>query len=128
MEIYGFTGTRNGLSNKQKESIIKLLSNKQNIEVHHGDCVGADKDFHDICTKLGFKIVIHPPLDSKLRAFCKSEYINKPKEYLDRNKDIVNSCNILIACPFSENEELRSGTWSTIRYCRKLKKDIIIYV
>ena len=130
---YGFTGTRSGLNDSQKKSIIKLLQqniNNGSIEIHHGDCVGADKDFHDICVSLSdkIKIIIHPPTDNKLRAFCKSEFIEKEKSYLERNKDIVNKSDILIACPFSSEEQLRSGTWSTIRYAKKLNKNVLLYI
>jgi hypothetical protein len=42
------------------------------------------------------------------------------QNYLQRNKDIVNNCNYLIACPYSNKEQLSSGVWSTIRYAKKL--------
>jgi len=60
---YGFTGTRNGLNNKQKEEIKRILENDNNnnltIEVYHGDCVGADADFHDICRNVSANIKIY---------------------------------------------------------------------
>ena len=44
----------------------------------------------------------------------------KEKIYLQRNLDIIKNSNILIACPINKNkEELRSGTWSTIRQAKK---------
>jgi hypothetical protein len=50
------------------------------------------------------------------------------KEYLDRNHDIVDSSDLLIAVSESTVEVLRSGTWATIRYAKKLRKPIkIIY-
>lgn len=126
--IFGFTGNRYGLSEIQVEKILNLLEKEQGeIEVHHGDCVGADEQFHKICEKYkNIKIVIHPPTDDKFRAFCKSEYITDPKPYLKRNDDILKSCEILIACPLNEKEILRSGTWSTIRKAKKNKKEIHI--
>ena len=53
--------------------------------------------------------------------------------YLDgftetRNKDIVNSCDILIACPENDKEVIRSGTWSTIRYAKKINKTVLLFV
>jgi outer membrane protein insertion porin family len=44
---------------------------------------------------------------------------------LDRNRAIVDSCDVLIACPKGP-EEQRSGTWATVRYARKQKKRIVI--
>jgi hypothetical protein len=142
MKKYGFTGTRTGLNENQIDQIQKLLQSDLDaglqIEVHHGDCVGADADFHAICQKLSkdIKIVIHPGCskqnssnhDSKLRAYCKSDDIQPAKDYLDRNRDIVNETSILIACPFSNVEQQRSGTWYTIRYARKVAKPIILFV
>ena len=50
-----------------------------------------------------------------------------PKPYLKRNEDIVNKCDVLIACPIDKNKEiLRSGTWATIRKARKLNKTIYL--
>ena len=122
----GMTGNRDGISEEAKNTFEKFLKNNKILEVHHGDCVGADKMFHDICEENNFKIIIHPPNNDSLRAFCKSEFIFEPKEYLKRNKDIVNSVDILIAFPSTQFEVIRSGTWQTIRYARKLKKKILI--
>lgn len=134
---YGFTGTRNGLSIEQKNNIEKLLlshiENTDDIEVHHGDCIGADKDFHGICENLNLKynskinIIIHPPNKTICRAYCKSPNVLDEKDYLERNKQIVNNVDILIGCPLSKSEQLRSGTWMTIRYAKKHNKSIILF-
>lgn len=134
---YGFTGTRSGLNNVQRDQIVKLfesnIANGMSIEVHHGDCVGADKELHDICIAMinhgaNIYIIIHPPSDEKLRAYCDSINILKPKQYLQRNKDIVDATDILIACPYSDKEIIRSGVWSTIRYAHKKSKEINVIV
>lgn len=128
----GFTGSRYGLNQKQKDQIILLLNTYKNmglkIEIHHGDCLGADADFHDLCFKFmpETNIIIHPPIDNKLRAYCHSEQIKPEKDYLSRNRDIVDESEVVIACPLSNQEELRSGTWATIRYARKQNKKLII--
>lgn len=134
---FGFTGTRYGMTNEQKTNVKNLLLNeiekKNNIIIHHGDCIGADYDLHNICLDIlqlfneSIQIIIHPPNDKKLRAFCQSNNIQPEKNYLERNKNIVNNCNILIACPFSKNEIKRSGTWMTIRYAKKKNKEIFIF-
>lgn len=126
----GFTGTQVGMTDRQKgkvkDYITKLKLNNIITEAHHGDCIGADHHFHDICVSKRINIYIHPPKNPSKRAFCKSNNIFPEKEYLDRNKDIVDASDILIATPKEYQEELRSGTWSTIRYARKLHKKIII--
>ncbi len=117
----GFTGTQIGMSQRQKDRLRWVIADAS--EFHHGDCIGADAEAHEIALGLGLKIVIHPPLLESKRAFCKGAFqVLDPKEYLDRNRDIVDCCQILIAAPRNMKEELRSGTWSTIRYAKKTKK------
>ena len=61
-----------------------------------------------------------------MRAFCKGDETRKQKDYLDRNHDIVDETELLIACPKEPEEITRSGTWATIRYARKKKKKLRI--
>jgi hypothetical protein len=86
---------------------------------HHGDCVGADAEAHVIATVLGFETVVHPPKNEKLRAFCKGDLILEPRDYLARNHQIIDATDLLFAVPDGP-ETKRSGTWSTIRYARKV--------
>lgn len=125
----GFTGTQEGMTVNQKETINYIFGHRNfNIsEVHHGDCVGSDKDFHDIAQKWGFKIVLHPPIKPDKRAFCQGAEEEYPKkDYLVRNKSIVNNTDMLLATPATKDMKQRSGTWSTIRYAKKIKKRLII--
>ncbi len=135
MVTIGFTGTRNGMSKKQKEEVTNLiqdyLDKQTNITIIHGDCVGADADFHEICSNLSSTIIIkiYPGKgNTDLRAYCKSDDIDEPKPYLQRNRDIVDNCDILFACPISKEEHVRSGTWYTIRYARKVGRTTKIIV
>jgi hypothetical protein len=122
----GFTGTRVGMSGKQKKELKKLLMGAS--EFHHGDCVGADAEADQIARELGVRIFIHPPEIKDLRAYCyqPADVMFNPRPYLDRNKDIVNSTDFLIGAPSTDNEQMRSGTWSTIRYGRKVGKRVVI--
>lgn len=130
----GFTGNRHGLSSEQKVQIKLILDKYDNIIVSHGDCIGSDTDFHNICVNYRneypnkkIKIHIYPPNKSILRAFNKGDLIMDEKPYLQRNLDIIKNSSILIACPVNKNkEELRSGTWSTIRRAKKEKIQVII--
>lgn len=127
----GITATREGLTKRQRivfSAYLRLWLNGP-ICIDHGDCLGGDEEAHKIAMRIpGMFIRIHPPTDEKLRAFCKSHWIAPPKPYLERNKDIVNNTNFLIALPGGFTEEKRSGTWSTVRYAMKQKKNIhIIY-
>jgi hypothetical protein len=97
-------------------------------EFHHGDCVGADEQAHEIVCEESVRthIVIHPPTDSKARAYCVGNESLLARPYLKRNEDIVLQSRMLIAAPQTCNEVLRSGTWSTVRKARK--KGRLIYV
>jgi|694.fasta_scaffold134342_3 hypothetical protein len=130
----GFTGNRYGLSIEQKEQIKLILDNYTNIIVSHGDCVGADTDFHNLCINYretypdkSLMIHIFPPNDPKSRAFNKGDLLMGENPYLVRNSAIIKNSSILIGCPIDKNKEtLRSGTWSTIRKARK--QNLLLYI
>lgn len=134
----GFTGTKEGMTERQKIALFRLmetliLNDKEGITIHHGDCIGADSDFHTICWEVSegytsnmIYSVGHLPDKGRFRAFCAFDEERKARPYLKRNEDIVFESDILIACPKSLNEERRSGTWATIRYARKLNKPVIV--
>lgn len=124
--IVGFTGTRRGLSSAQYDELVGF-ANAQSIEqFHHGDCVGADAEAHDIFNYATPWIVVHPPIDDKHRAYRHGDVKVSPKPYIERNHDIVDECDVLIACPGSMEEEQRSGTWATIRYAAKIGRRTLI--
>jgi hypothetical protein len=125
----GFTGTQEGMTSEQKQAVIKMLTQlKEEIsEVHHGDCLGADADFHRIAIGLNLPVILHPPIKPDKRAYCSDWVEARPKkDYLVRNKDIVDDSDVLIATPRHPKEELRSGTWATVRYAKRIKKRVVI--
>lgn len=122
----GFTGTQNGMSDQQVAQ-LRLLFESFSLrisEFHHGDCIGADEEAHGLALPtLGIqKIWVHPPTCDKKRAFCQSPNILEPAEYIARNHHIVDATDILIAAPQHIVETVRSGTWATVRYARKINK------
>lgn len=121
----GFTGTQLGMTDAQKSALRQLLSGKDG-EFHHGDCEGADAEAHDIARVCGFWIIGHPPSNPKKRARKFVDEWRPEKPYLDRNKDIVLDTEWLIAAPAQGVEQLRSGTWSTVRFARKLRRKVIL--
>lgn len=131
---FGFTGTRAGMTREQRSAFGLLMDHhggegfmhQYRPEFHHGDCIGSDFEAHNIAHMFEWRIVLHPPSNSSQRAFCSADEEREPKPYLDRNKDIVNETAVLIATPGEMEEQLRSGTWSTIRYARKKGKRIIV--
>ena len=125
----GFTGTQKGMTEFQKEKFNYHIQRIKPDEFHHGDCIGADEEAHNIVRKVlpDCRIVIHPPLNPSKRAWCVGDVYHTEREYKERNYDIVEYSDVLIATPEQPDEILRSGTWMTIRYARKWKvRDIII--
>lgn len=128
----GFTGSSDqGMPTiKQIAGMTSVLHHVQPKSVHHGDCVSSDEAFHYLCQGLvpRPRIHIHPPDNDKKRAFCEQgrpDFMYPVKSYLDRNQDIVDASDGLLATP-NGPEKLRSGTWSTVRLARK--KGIPIYI
>jgi hypothetical protein len=123
----GFTGTQSGMTEQQYKIVSGLLRQLKPTHAHHGDCVGADADFHNICRSMQTKIqmVGHPPIKKNKRANCEFDILRETKEYLVRNHDIVDESTIMVSTPFGP-EELRSGTWSTIRYAKRKKVKLYI--
>ncbi len=130
----GFTGTQNGMTQLQFISVRKLLRDLGPHELHHGDCVGSDDETHAIhlalaVNKEGYRIVLHPPLNPSLRAWCQGAHEERElRQYLERNANIVTECEVLIAAPATRREIIRSGTWTTVRRARDMKRTIHIVV
>lgn len=130
----GFTGSsQKALSPLQAQFLINYAQVAQIEEFHHGDCIGADAEAHDIFHMAGIPIMIHPPENPAKRAFKLTpgytgglqNGLLPPKPYLKRNRDIVMATDVLIACPAGP-EILHSGTWSTVRFARSLGRRIFI--
>ncbi len=128
----GFIGTRAGLTCEQHSALMALLKSMAIDEWHFGCCIGADEEAADICFELDPrpKIVGHPPTNTKLMsrwAHYQSIVMLPPEPYLIRNARIVDDTDMLVACPKGDGmDEMRSGTWATIRLAKKLKKPITI--
>lgn len=123
-----FTGTRRGMSKRQREQVrytLEVLGVPPGFELHHGDCVGADQDVHGIAQELAeldgliVRIVVHPPRNPRLRAYLDGDEHRDALPYLERNRALVDECDCLLACPFEDREQPRGGTWSTVRYARR---------
>lgn len=129
----GFSGTRRMMDPRQAQKLSDFLHAAQDliVELHHGDCVGADAYVDSEAQDLLIPIVIHPPKNATYRAFCggpRTEW--RPEDsYLVRNQHIVLESDVLVACPEGpEDRHPHSGTWYTIRFAiRSGRKVRIIY-
>ena len=133
-DIIGFTGTRDGITQRQKEELFELIYILNLRAVHHGGCDGADDQFNILVRAKNYlqgsevKIHIHPSTIQSSKKFHKESIVHNVTAPLRRNLQIVDAVRGLIACPKEDSEIRRSGTWSTIRYAKKMgKKLIIIY-
>jgi hypothetical protein len=124
----GFTGTRHGMTLEQSYRLYHLLCETPTETVlHHGDCEGADSQAHGIALDAAIPSIVHPPADDRLRAYC-AEYLElrEPKPYHDRNRDIVDETEYLIATPAEREEQDKGGTWYTVRYARANDRSVTI--
>ena len=135
MKHIGFTGTRYGMTDVQKNAfrtfLYYLKHHYKELTLHHGDCIGADADAHEIAQEVGCKIHIHPGHSAKNQtdlsngANCQgADKIHKSKTHFARNRDIVDASSEIIAAP-KDNIE-KGGTWYTINYAKKNYKSTVI--
>ena len=115
----GFTGTREGMTQAQREAVAGVLARLSALEFHHGDCIGADEQAAEIARTIGYKIYSHPPSNAAIRAFTTADVELEPRDYLVRNRAIVDATDVMVAAPVGP-EVQRSGTWSTVRYARRI--------
>lgn len=123
--IVGFTGSRRGMSRDQQLRVFSLLRHFRPEEVRHGDCLGADEEFHELAYVFGAHVHIHPPKEELYRAFCKGDNVtmHPPEEYLIRDRLIVRGSDVLIGAPLNMNKT-HSGSWYTINFAKQVKTDV----
>lgn len=131
----GFTGPRTGMVVRQWRNLVHWLQTTSWLgmriaEVHHGCCVGSDVEFVMAVLDTVFcKIVAHPSNIDALTdkwALNVSSIVHPPLPPLQRNPNIVDAGDVLLTTPKGP-EELKSGTWATIRYARKTGKRIVTF-
>lgn len=132
MIVVGFTGTRRGLTVEQRIALRHAFSNIErgvlgDVTLVHGGCVGADAEAHEEALDHCFAIEIYPSdipsMYAKELAYD-AMVVHEPRPPLVRNRLIVERCTYLIACPGEPVEQLRSGTWATVRYARAAGKRV----
>lgn len=128
----GFTGSRLGMTGSQVDTLFAILHYFGKPPAcfdtfHHGDCIGSDVQAFNLARNIGYKTIAHPGnVDPRLRAYTASTEVWETVPPLERNKVIVDLSDVMLAAPHSIVEELRSGTWATVRYARKRYKDVNI--
>lgn len=126
--ILGFTGARKGCTAKQQHELRLRLERAvvPGSFALHGDALGADELFHYLALVVGYEVHLFPCDIANQRAYCTgATQTANPQPPLVRNRVIAHRCSVLLACP-SGPEHGESGTWSTIRFARKLGTRIVI--
>ena len=154
----GFTGTQKGMTTWQELQLWEQLERLGCTEFVFGDCIGADIEAATLALLKGIKIfTVYPQnKDTRKRAwfgnpsrridiegkdYLDAYYITEDSEFagvsikwmpaeppLSRNMRIVDNCDWVIATPKEFEHTLRSGTWQTIRYAWKHKKDKVTII
>lgn len=122
----GFSGTRVGMTESQlfrmgREIWARIPTTGLTV-FHHGDCVGADRQFNYAAMELPrtrLRIVAHPGPPSGWSARCDVDERRPCKPYMVRNRDIVSESHIMIAAPYEREPQPRGGTWGTIAIARQ---------
>lgn len=133
MRRIGFTGTSQPVPEAQREALRRLLQDFEaargggEVEFHHGGCIGADQEAHYLAVALGWRVEVHPGPNAPFQGSWEgSVVVHTPYPNLDRNRHIVQLTEHLVACPRGFREELRSGTWATVRYARSLQRPVTL--
>lgn len=126
IDAIGITGTHVGCTSEQHAALEAFIVSLQARRLDHGDCIGVDKEAAVIAKRAGMHVVCHPPTNEIRRAFAPSDEIRPAKPYLVRDRDIVDETSMLIGVPRLAQEELRSGTWATIRYAVKQNRTVYL--
>lgn len=125
-----FTGSKDRLTTSQKAALEdEIIDHREAgyLWMHNGDCVMSDEYAARMWVKYNGKVMLHPPIADKYRAFFeKATIVCEPREYLVRDHHMVDCSKRLIATPQTFDEQVRSGTWTTVRYARKLRLGITI--
>lgn len=128
-EIVSFTGTRAGMTAAQEKTVERLFRSFANPpmgSIAHGNCIGADAQAHAIARRLNFTAMAWPANIAGMQALTDARVMAKPAPPLARNRKVVDAGGRLVAAPVGFGEELRSGTWATVRYARKRGKLVFV--
>ena len=118
----GITGTREGATEYQLAELRKVLAELKGTEFHHGDCNGVDVQAAAIARELGYRIVCHPPKLTEEQGYFGGDEMREPAGYLQRDRAIVDECDVLLVCPKQMEWQPKGGTWYTHDYAKKQNK------
>jgi hypothetical protein len=123
----GFAGSQRGMTQCQRETLVKVCKELQMTEAHHCDSEGSDIQAHHIFRRADRYLMIaaHPPATSH-RAYCNADHFYPQAGYITSKKNMVDATDMLIACPYTTQENTKGVTWITVRYARLKAKNCLI--
>lgn len=124
----GITGTRKGMTGKQRSKFTQLMRGMVVEKFSNGQCVGVDaqaviivKSLHPDC-----HVISRPGSNKSMTSDVYYTEQYDPIDNLERNRQIVDECDLLIVVPETKEEVIRSGTWSTFRYAKKIGRPTLV--
>lgn len=122
----GFTGSRLGMTDRQVMALAGLLRETKAATFHHGCAIGADAQAHRTAEQIvGLQIHLHRPIQPFQMEPGLTGVEWPPKPFLKRNRLLVRCVRLLIGAPHGPDEQ-RSGSWSTLRFARRIGRPIVI--
>ena len=121
----GVTATRWGVDERRLDTFKYIIEKLGITHFDFGMCVGGDTQAYKIVRSLDKTVWVkgHPPIEQgQFFSNVDCDDIAKPKDYLSRDRDIVDESEVMIAMPKENTEKRRSGTWYTVRYAKKVIK------
>jgi hypothetical protein len=126
--IWGESGTREGATKLQVASVGWLWSRYDISLLHNGAYYrGVDRQLYHLAKGFQIPVILHPPHWDDIQVFWGIEDEQRDAApSLVRNKNIILESECMVAIPRGIKEELRSGTWMTVRHTRKQSKPLAI--
>lgn len=126
----GITATRSGLTLAQVAAAAAYVGSCGTL--HHGGAAGGDTQCHWLALAFRRPVVVYPSTLGFAKALKLADpalvKVHPAAAPLVRNRTIVETIDWLLVLPRGTEEELRSGTWATWRYAKKVgRQRTIIY-
>ena len=124
----GFAGTRKGMSVAQRRNLAIVLSwfRGGGREFHSGGSGDSDIEAQRMAHAAGYHVHVHPCPGVTAEGSPPDYYWHEVFPPLVRDRHIAEACYVLVAAPLRDKEQLRSGTWATVRYAREAEKPVIM--
>ena len=125
MRNIGFIGTQKEMTKVQRAEVIKQIHQfYSSLDVclfHYGDPIGDNAEAAEIAKEINYCIIGHPSDNEAFHASFPNHFTAHPFENEVRNRNIINSCKVLIIT----SENMNSTIWSFINYVYNHKVIVI---